>query len=76
MGCDICELPDGLVIRGGTLHAAVVDSYNDHRIAMALAIAGMCLDGETVIEHAEGIPVSYPGFVSDFQALGANFVLE
>ena len=76
MGCDICELPDGLIIRGGTLHAAVVDSYNDHRIAMALAIAGMCLDGETVIEHAEGIPVSYPGFVSDFQALGANFVLE
>ncbi len=76
MGCDICELPDGLVIRGGTLHPAVVDSYNDHRIAMALAIAGMCLDGETVIEHAEGIPVSYPGFVSDFQALGANFVLE
>ena len=76
MGCDICELPDGLIIRGGTLHAAVVDSYNDHRIAMALAIAGMCLDGETVIEHAEGIPVSYPGFVSDFQALGANFILE
>ena len=76
MGADIEELPDGMIIRGGTLHAAEVDSRCDHRIAMALAIAGMCLEGETVIEHAEGIPVSYPGFVSDFKALGANFVLE
>ena len=73
MGADITELPDGMVIRGGTLHPATVDSRNDHRIAMALAVAGMCLDGETVIEHAEGIPVSYPGFISDFKALGANF---
>ena len=76
MGADIDELPDGMIIRGGTLHAAKVDSRNDHRIAMALAVAGMCLDGETIIEHAEGIPVSYPGFVSDFKALGADFVLE
>lgn len=76
MGADIEELPDGMIIRGGTLHAAEVDSRCDHRIAMALAIAAMCLEGETVIEHAEGIPVSYPGFVSDFKALGANFVLE
>lgn len=76
MGADITELPDGLIIRGGRLHAATVDSRNDHRIAMALAIAGMCLDGETVIERAEGIPVSYPGFVDDFKALGADFVLE
>lgn len=76
MGADIDELPDGMIIRGGTLHSARVDSRNDHRIAMALAVAGMCLDGETVIDHAEGIPVSYPGFVSDFKALGADFVLE
>ena len=76
MGADITELPDGLVIRGGSLHPAVTDSRCDHRIAMALAIAGMCLDGETVIEHAEGIPVSYPGFVNDFKKLGADLVLE
>lgn len=76
MGADITELPDGLIIRGGRLHAATMDSRNDHRIAMALTIAGMCLDGETVIERAEGIPVSYPGFVDDFKALGADFVLE
>ncbi|MBE6362309.1 MAG: 3-phosphoshikimate 1-carboxyvinyltransferase [Lentisphaerae bacterium] len=76
MGADIDELSDGMIIRGGSLHAAKVDSRNDHRIAMALAIAGMCLDGETVIDHAEGIPVSYPGFVTDFKALGADFVLE
>ena len=76
MGADIDELPDGMIIRGTTLHPATVDSRSDHRIAMALAIAAMRLDGETVIEHAEGIPVSYPGFISDFKALGANFSLE
>ena len=76
MGADIDELPDGMIIRGTMLRPATVDSRSDHRIAMALAIAAMCLDGETVIEHAEGIPVSYPGFISDFKALGANFSLE
>lgn len=76
MGADVTELPDGMIINGGTLKAAQVDSYGDHRIAMALAIAGMCLDGETVIDHAEGIPVSYPGFIDDFRRLGADFEVK
>lgn len=76
MGADITELPDGMIIRGGKLHSAVVDSRFDHRIAMAIAVAASGLDGETVIENAEGIPVSYPGFVRDFRKLGADFTLE
>lgn len=76
MGADITELPDGMIIRGGKLHSAEVESYGDHRIAMALAVAGMCLEGETIISGAEGIPVSYPGFVDDFLALGADFRLS
>ncbi len=63
LGAEICELPDGLVIRGGApLHGALVHSGGDHRMAMALALAGLLADGETVVEDAGCIAVSFPGF--------------
>jgi len=49
------------------LHGARCQSYGDHRIAMMLAIAGLIASGETIIEGAECVDVSYPGF---FDALG------
>ena len=73
MGADVEELPDGMVIRGGKLHGAEVESYGDHRIAMALAIAGLTADGETVINDAECASVTYPAFVKDFTRLGADY---
>ncbi|MCX5998686.1 MAG: 3-phosphoshikimate 1-carboxyvinyltransferase, partial [Chloroflexi bacterium] len=63
MGASIDEMPDGLVIRGGTrLNGARCSSHLDHRLAMALGIAGMIARGETLIEDAEAVEVSYPGF--------------
>ncbi|MEW6624113.1 MAG: 3-phosphoshikimate 1-carboxyvinyltransferase [Bacillota bacterium] len=64
MGVKIEELPDGLKIYGGNKirGGAVLDSLGDHRIAMALAIAGLVADGETTIRNAEAINVSFPGF--------------
>ncbi|SHF03695.1 3-phosphoshikimate 1-carboxyvinyltransferase [Desulforamulus putei] len=62
-GVDIEELPDGLVIRGGkSLTGTTCQSYGDHRIAMAMAVAGLGAKGQTVIEGAQCIPVSFPGF--------------
>ena len=50
-------------IEGGKpLHAAVIDSHGDHRIAMAFAIAGLFARGETVIRDTDCINTSYPGF--------------
>jgi 3-phosphoshikimate 1-carboxyvinyltransferase len=72
MGADITEERDGLVIRKSALHGARVNGHADHRIVMALAIAGMIAEGETVIETAESAEVTYPGFVEDFRALGAK----
>lgn len=64
MGANITELPDGLEIMGGNgLQGAIVDSYTDHRIAMSLAIAGLNAEGETVINQAEAVAISYPTFV-------------
>lgn len=72
-GVDIEELPDGLVIRGGRpLTAATCQSYGDHRIAMAMAVAGLGADGQTVIEGAECIPVSFPGFSDALKKLSVE----
>jgi 3-phosphoshikimate 1-carboxyvinyltransferase len=63
LGAKIEELEDGLKITGPTkLKGATVQSYGDHRIAMAMAIAGLVADGETIIEDTECIETSFPGF--------------
>ena len=68
MGADIEELPDGLVIRGGSsakrprLRGAIVDGRNDHRVVMALAIGALGAAGETTIQSAEAVDVTFPGF--------------
>ena len=64
LGARIAPLPDGFVVEGPTpLRSAVVDSHSDHRLAMALVVAGLIAEGEVVIEHAECIADSFPGFV-------------
>jgi len=69
MGARVEELADGLVVEGGrTLHGARHDAADDHRLAMAFAVAGLAADGETVVDGAEASEVSFPGF---FGVLGA-----
>jgi len=70
MGADVVEQPDGLTIHGGRpLHGARLDSYGDHRIAMAFAIAGLFAEGETVIENASCVETSYPGFAVQLEQI-------
>jgi 3-phosphoshikimate 1-carboxyvinyltransferase len=67
MGAQVEEREDGLKIPGGqTLHGAELDSFGDHRIAMAFAVAALRADGETLIRGAEAAAISYPAF---FQTL-------
>jgi 3-phosphoshikimate 1-carboxyvinyltransferase len=72
MGADITEQPDGLVVRQHALTGAQVNGHGDHRVVMALALAGMVAEGETVIETAEAAAVTYPTFLEDFRKLGAD----
>ena len=70
MGADVTELADGWEIRGPRhLEGARVASAGDHRVAMALAVAGLLADGETEIEDAECVDISYPGFWDQLEAL-------
>lgn len=72
MGAKITEQSDGMTIIPSKLHGATVNGHGDHRVVMALALAGMVADGETVIEGAEAAAITYPTFVEDFRKLGAN----
>jgi len=70
MGADITALDDGWTIRGPRfLEGARVRSQGDHRVAMALAVAGLIADGTTEIEDAECVEISYPGFFDQVEAL-------
>ena len=71
MGADIREKPDGLEIVGGKLHGASVHGYHDHRIVMALTVAGFVAGG-TQIDTAESVDVSYPGFFEQMAGAGAK----
>ncbi|UCH30482.1 MAG: 3-phosphoshikimate 1-carboxyvinyltransferase [Myxococcales bacterium] len=71
------ELPDGIVITGGgALHGAHIESRGDHRIAMSAALLGMLAEGESVIDGAEAVDTSFPGFVSLLRSLGADISEE
>lgn len=72
MGAIIEELPDGLIITASPLKGARVKTYQDHRMVMALAVAGMGARGETVVEDVFSIAKSYPGFYTDMKKLGAE----
>jgi 3-phosphoshikimate 1-carboxyvinyltransferase len=72
MGVKIDEKRDGLVIKGSKLKGCRLNSYNDHRIAMALTVAGLAAKGNTVINDIECVNVSYPNFFHDLMRLGAD----
>lgn len=63
MGASIEETKDGFVVEGPTpLHSAVCNSYDDHRIAMALSVAAWIADGESTIKDADCVGISFPEF--------------
>ncbi len=70
MGVDIREEKDKLVIKGGTMKGAVIHGWDDHRIVMALAVAGMAA-GETTIDSVESVSISYPRFFEELKKVGA-----
>lgn len=72
MGAKITELKDGLIIEQSQLKGSRVHGYDDHRMVMALTVAGMAASGETIVDTAESVKITYPSFFNDFQQLGAK----
>ena len=73
LGARVEELPDGLVVEGvEQLGGGRCQSHGDHRLAMALAVAGLLARGETVVEDADATAVSYPNFWQDLRRLASD----
>lgn len=72
MGADIEELPDGLLIRGCKLRGAAVSGHSDHRVVMALSVAALGAEWETVIDTAEAVSVTFPEFMTLMTGCGAD----
>ena len=73
MGVQIEELEDGFIIEGQQkLKGAVVDSYGDHRIAMAFEVAGLNAEGETQIKNSECVEISMPNFFETLQEIAVE----
>lgn len=75
LGAAVTELPEGLIIEGtpeGLKGGAEVDAWNDHRIAMSLAIAAQCCSEPIVLTGAGSVSKSYPEFWQDYQSVGGK----
>ena len=70
LGAYVEETADGLIIEGRTsLKGALLDSHGDHRIGMAMAVAGLASEGEVRVKGAEAIAVSFPNFAEILKEL-------
>jgi 3-phosphoshikimate 1-carboxyvinyltransferase len=75
MGASVEERDDGMSIHRSPLTGTAVNGESDHRIVMALALAGMVAYGDTVIDTAESAQITYPHFVEDFVRCGADITV-
>jgi 3-phosphoshikimate 1-carboxyvinyltransferase len=76
LGIEISIQDDLMLVKGGgTVNGAIVSSHGDHRIAMACAIVALKAGEEVIIENADAVEKSYPGFYQDLKVLGASISL-
>jgi 3-phosphoshikimate 1-carboxyvinyltransferase len=76
LGARVEELPDGLMIHESSLRGCPVKGYGDHRVVMALAVAGLAIPGRTEVDTAESVQVTFPNFVELMQTVGAKIQKE
>jgi 3-phosphoshikimate 1-carboxyvinyltransferase len=76
LGAKVKELPDGLLIEHSKLKGADVNGHGDHRVIMALAIAGSLIPGRTVIHGSEAVAVTFPTFPEAMRKLGGKISIE
>ena len=76
MGGNVKVTEDGLIIKPSSLKGSVVNSYNDHRIAMSLAIAALGAEGKTIIKNTDCVAKTFPNFVEEFKRLGVDITVS
>ena len=75
MGADVTEEPEGLIIKGkpeGLAGGVAVDAWNDHRIAMSMAVAALTCKEPVTLTGGESVGKSYPEFWNDYASVGGQ----
>jgi len=72
LGARVEELPDGLVVHGGGLRGGAAGGHGDHRVVMALAVAGLASERSVEVDTAEAVSITFPNFVELMAGLGAD----
>jgi 3-phosphoshikimate 1-carboxyvinyltransferase len=72
MGAKIEEFEDGLTIEYSKLAGAEVHGYHDHRMVMALSVAGLASESKTTVDTAEAVGITYPSFFRDMNSINAK----
>jgi 3-phosphoshikimate 1-carboxyvinyltransferase len=72
LGANVKELPDGLEIHGGGLNGGRVHGHGDHRIVMAMTVAGFAANSPITVDTAEAADITYPTFWDGMRALGGT----
>ena len=75
LGIDAVATDDGIRIQGGEIGSGEVDSFDDHRIAMAFSVAGLRASGQIIIKEANNVATSFPNFISLARQVGINIKL-
>lgn len=70
MGVSLVETSDGMILQGGRLKGGVIQAYDDHRIAMAFAVAAAVAVGETIVQDVAQVQTSFPGFKAAARQVG------
>jgi len=70
LAIDVTETDDGMRVKGGRPSGGIVDSYTDHRIAMAFTVAGLAASGPITVHDCANVNTSFPGFVDAVSGLG------
>ncbi len=76
LGIDVDEQADGMTVTGGKITGGVVDSFTDHRIAMAFAIAGINATAPITVKDCANVETSFPGFVDVAKNAGLDFRIQ
>jgi len=72
LGIQVETSADGMIVEGGRLSGGVIDSYTDHRIAMAFTVAGLVASGPLTIQDCVNVNTSFPGFIGLLRQLGSD----
>ncbi len=76
LGIDVDEQSDGLIVTGGSMSGGEINSFADHRIAMAFAIAGLNSSEPITVKDCSNVETSFPGFVDVANAAGLDLVIQ